>query len=209
MFMTPSPILHAFLSGFGLGASFIIAIGAQNAFVLKQGLLKRHVGLIVFLCTGFDVMLIGLGVMGMGAIVQAQPALLAAIRYVGAAFLFWYGCRAWRAAYRGAGHLDARNGDPVSASRTALTVIALSALNPHVYLDTVVLLGAIGGSAPWPDRGWFAGGAMLASALWFSALGFGARFLRGLFARANAWRVLDTFIGAVMFTIAGSLLAAR
>lgn len=201
--------LQPLLSGLGLGASFIVAIGAQNAFVLKQGLLQRHVGLIVLICTAFDVMLIGLGVAGMGTIVQAHPALLAVIRYVGAAFLFWYGLRAWRAAYRGAGHLDAAGGAPVSAWKTALTVIGLSALNPHVYLDTVVLLGSIGGSYPWPDRGWFALGAMVSSTLWFTMLGFGARFLRGVFARAAAWRVLDTGIGIVMFSIAGSLLAAR
>lgn len=200
---------HAFLSGLGLGASFIVAIGAQNAYVLKQGLMKRHVALIVTICASFDVLLIAAGVAGMGTLVQAHPALLGAIRYIGAAFLFIYGCRAWLAAYRGGGHLDAASGESASAWRTALTVLALSAFNPHVYLDTVALLGSIGGRLAWPERGWFAAGAMSASILWFALLGFGAGRLSTLFARESAWRVLDGVIGIVMFAIAYALLAAH
>jgi L-lysine exporter family protein LysE/ArgO len=201
--------VSALLSGFGLGAGFIVAIGAQNAYVLRQGLRRRHVGLIVVLCAGFDILLIGLGVAGMGAVIQKNPVVLDLIRYFGAAFLFFYGCRAFLAAYKGGGHLDAAASEDTSAWTTAVTVLALSALNPHVYLDTVVLLGSIGGRLAWPARAWFAAGAMLASALWFTMLGFGARALDTLFQRESAWRVLDGFIGIVMFTIAGSLLFAR
>ena len=198
--------LDALASGFGLSAGLIIAIGAQNAYVLKQGLLQRNVFTIVALCAAFDAVLIALGISGVGYVVHLHPAWMMAVRYAGALFLFVYGVRAFRAAWRGGGHLEASHQPWRSPWQTALQVFALSALNPHVYLDTVVLLGAIGGRLAWPERGWFAGGAMSASIVWFSLLGFGARFLKPVFRKESAWRTLDVMIGLVMFSIAGSLL---
>jgi L-lysine exporter family protein LysE/ArgO len=197
--------LSALLAGMGLGASLIIAIGAQNAYVLRQGLRREHVGICVAICTAIDMTLIALGVGGMGALIGGMPHLLAWIRWAGVLFLFAYGLRAWRAAWRGTGHLEAAEGGTQRAATVALTVLGLSLLNPHVYLDTVVLLGAIGASHGFPDSVWFACGAMCASALWFTTLGYGARLLRPLFARDVAWRVLDVAIGLVMWTIALSL----
>ncbi|MCY0386059.1 LysE/ArgO family amino acid transporter [Robbsia sp. Bb-Pol-6] len=200
--------LQSVVSGFGLSAGLIIAIGAQNAYVLKQGLLQRNVFVIVALCSIFDAFLIGLGVGGMGYVVHAHPGLMAVVRYAGAIFLVAYGVKAFRAAWRGGGHLEAVEQPSRSTWQTALQVLALSALNPHVYLDTVVLLGSIGGRLPWPDRAWFAGGAMSASIAWFSLLGFGARFLRPVFRKESAWRMLDIAIGIIMLSMAASLLFA-
>jgi L-lysine exporter family protein LysE/ArgO len=197
---------NAFLSGLGLGAGFIVAIGAQNAYVLKQGLRRQHVLLIVAFCALCDMVLIAAGIAGMGAVIQAHPVLLTAVRYFGAAFLCAYAVRAWLSAWRGGSHLDAASAPAQSVGKTLATVAALSLLNPHVYLDTVVLLGAIGGRLAWPARAWFGAGAMVASVLWFSILGFGARVLDRLFARDIAWRILDGIIGVVMLCIALSLL---
>jgi L-lysine exporter family protein LysE/ArgO len=198
-----------FLSGAGLGASLIIAIGAQNAFVLRQGLKRRHVGLVVSICALIDVLLIGLGIGGMGALIARAPVLLDVIRWAGAVFLFLYGVRAFHAAWKGPGHLQAENGETQTALKAASTVLALSLLNPHVYLDTVVLLGGIGAQYGWPGNAWFAAGAMCSSVVWFTTLGFGARLLRPLFEKDVAWRVLDVIVGVVMWWIAGMLIFSR
>jgi len=197
--------LAAFVAGMGLGASLIIAIGAQNAYVLRQGLRREHVGQSVAICIAIDVLLIALGVGGMGALLGQMPRLLNLIRWAGVLFLLAYGARALRAAWRGTGHLEASSDVTQSAGAAALTVLALSLLNPHVYLDTVVLLGAIGASRGWPGSAWFAAGAMCASALWFTTLGYGARWLIPIFSRDLAWRILDIVIGIVMWAIALSL----
>ena len=197
--------LAAFVAGMGLGASLIIAIGAQNAYVLRQGLRREHVGQSVAICIAIDVLLIALGVCGMGALLGQMPRLLNLIRWAGVLFLLAYGARALRAAWRGTGHLEASSDVTQSAGAAALTVLALSLLNPHVYLDTVVLLGAIGASRGWPGSAWFAAGAMCASALWFTTLGYGARWLIPIFSRDLAWRILDIVIGIVMWAIALSL----
>jgi L-lysine exporter family protein LysE/ArgO len=202
---TSGASLAAFAAGMGLGASLIIAIGAQNAYVLRQGLRREHVAQSVAICIGIDVALIALGVGGMGALLGQMPRLLNLIRWAGVLFLLAYGARALHAAWRGAGHLEASAVTPQTAGAAALTVLALSLLNPHVYLDTVVLLGAIGASRGWPDRFWFAVGAMCASTIWFTGLGYGARLLIPIFSRDMAWRVLDLVIGAVMWAIALSL----
>jgi L-lysine exporter family protein LysE/ArgO len=196
----------AFAAGLGLGASLIIAIGAQNAYVLRQGLRREHVGQSVAICIAVDVLLIALGVGGMGALLGAMPKLLAVIRWAGVVFLALYGGRAFRAAWRGAGHLEAAEQASQSARTAALTVLALSLLNPHVYLDTVVLLGSIGAGYGQPTSWWFALGAMTASVVWFTVLGYGARLLIPLFSRDMAWRVLDAVIGVVMWGIAVSLV---
>jgi L-lysine exporter family protein LysE/ArgO len=202
------PLGSVYLKGFGLGAGLIIAIGAQNAHVLRMGLKRQHVALTVGVCILCDVLLIAAGVAGMGALIGRNPALLALARWGGAGFLAWYGLRAWRAAWEG-GALAVAGGAVALAPRQALTlVLGLSLLNPHVYLDTVVLLGSIGGQQAGVGRLWFALGAMSASAAWFLTLGFGARVLLPLFGRPMAWRALDGMIGVVMLGLAGTLAFA-
>jgi len=202
------PMVSVYLKGLGLGAGLIIAIGAQNAHVLRMGLKRQHVALTVGVCILCDVLLIAAGVAGMGAVIGRNPALLALARWGGAGFLACYGVRAWRAAWR-SGTLAAAPGVAALDPRQALTLaLALSLLNPHVYLDTVVLLGSFGGQQAGLGKLWFAAGAMSASAAWFLALGFGARVLSPLFSRPLAWRALDGLIGAVMLVLAGSLAFA-
>jgi L-lysine exporter family protein LysE/ArgO len=173
-----------------------------------MGLKRQHVGLTVGICILCDVVLIAAGVAGMGAVIGRNPALLGLVRWGGAGFLAWYGVRAWRAAWRpetlaAGGEVAARH------PRQALSLaLGLSLLNPHVYLDTVVLLGAIGGQQAGQGRLWFALGAMSASLAWFLSLGFGARVLSPLFSRPAAWRALDGVIGAVMLLLAGTLACA-
>ncbi|WP_369054048.1 LysE/ArgO family amino acid transporter [Kineococcus terrestris] len=201
------PALVAAASGLGLGLSLIVAIGAQNAFVLRQGLRTQHVGLVVAVCALSDVVLIAAGTAGAGALVGAHPRLLDAVRLAGAAFLAAYALLAARRALRPGALEAAGTAPPASAAATAGTALALTWLNPHVYLDTVVLLGSIAQSHAG-RQWWFAAGAALASALWFTALGHGAARLRPLFARPAAWRVLDAGIAVVMAVLALSLLRA-
>ena len=192
----------AVLAGFSLGFSLILAIGAQNAFVLRQGLRREHVFPIVLTCALSDALLIAAGVAGFGAQARAVPWLETVMRYGGAAFLIVYGGRAFLAAWRGGEVLEA--GQAAGSLRKALlTCLALTWLNPHVYLDTVVLLGAV--SAQYDDRLGFALGAMTASFVFFFSLGYGARLLAPLFARPVAWRLLDLLVGAVMWGIAAKL----
>ncbi|NAZ87793.1 LysE/ArgO family amino acid transporter [Kineococcus indalonis] len=205
--MPDLPDLLAAASGLGLGLSLIVAIGSQNAFVLRQGLRRQRVGAVVLVCVLSDVVLIAAGVAGAGAVVRGHPGVLSAVRVAGAAFLAAYGLLAARRALRPQA-LDAGGGRaPASLGAAVGTALALTWLNPHVYLDTVVLLGSIAQSHPG-RQWWFAGGAALGSALWFTALGRGAALLRPLFARPGAWRVLDALIAVVMLALAASLLAA-
>ena len=198
-------MIEPFLNGAGIGASLIMAIGAQNAHVLRTGLLQRHVGATVLVCILVDITLIALGVAGVGALVQASPLLLALARWGGAAFLLWYGLRSWRAVFA-SGSLQLRPEAPPVPARTAVwAALALSLLNPHVYLDTVVLLGAIGGHFAAPGRPWFALGAMCASVLWFAMLGYGARWLAPLFARPVAWKCIDGLTGSTMLALSVSV----
>ncbi|MBE9609465.1 LysE/ArgO family amino acid transporter [Chitinilyticum piscinae] len=194
-----------YFQGLGLCASLIMAIGAQNAHVLRMGLARQHVVPTIAICIVLDCILITLGVAGMGKLIEDTPLLLAITRWGGAAFLVWYGLRAWRSALS-SNQLDAR-GAPALDRRTAIiTVLTLSLLNPHVYLDTVLLVGSIGGQQAPDSRPAFVLGAWTASALWFISLGFGARLLAPLFARPLAWRILDGLIGAVMLLIAALLV---
>ncbi len=195
--------MQAVLAGFGLGFSLILAIGAQNAFVLRQGLRRAHVLPVVLTCAISDAVLIAAGVAGFGALAKAVPWLETVMRYGGAAFLIWYGARALLAAWRGGAALEAGAGAG-SLRAALLTCLALTWLNPHVYLDTVVLLGSI--SAQYDDRLGFALGAMTASFVFFFSLGYGARALAPLFARPAAWRWLDVLVGLVMWAIAVKLL---
>nr|WP_241744353.1 LysE family transporter [Cellulosimicrobium arenosum] len=197
--------------------SLIVAIGAQNAFVLRQGLRREHVLPVVVVCALSDLVLIAAGTAGLGAVVSGAPAVLTGVRWVGALFLLTLAVLAARRAL-GPGALDAA-GTGASSARSAVgTSLALTWLNPHVYLDTLLLLGSLaagyaaahagGPSTPAPDavRWLFGAGAGLASIVWFTSLGFGARLLAPIFARPTAWRVLDGVIAAVMATIGVSLL---
>jgi L-lysine exporter family protein LysE/ArgO len=205
----PSSALAAALAGLGLGLALIVAIGAQNAFVLRQGLLGEHVAAVVAICVGSDVVLIAAGVAGAGAALTAVPSLITVVRIVGATFLLGYGALAARRAFRPRGPSALRPAEPAALRRGLLSVVvtclALTWLNPHVYLDTVVLLGSVAA-----DRGgqrwWFATGAAAASTLWFCALGAGAAVLRPLFARPAAWRGLDAAIAVVMTALAVGLV---
>jgi len=198
-------VLLAALSGLGFGLSLIIAIGAQNAFVLRQGLRREHVLVVVAICAISDAILIALGVGGLGTLVQLAPWLLVVVRIGGAAFLLGYGILAARRALRPSKLVTDEAGASTPLWPTVLTVLALTWLNPHVYLDTIVLLGSVAGTHG-ADRWWFAAGAVVASLVWFSALGFGARLLRPVFARPVSWRVLDAVIAIVMVAIAVSLV---
>ena len=200
-----TPSLLAAASGLGLGLALIVAIGAQNAFVLRQGLRGEHVAAVVAVCALSDLLLITAGVAGTGALLDRLPAAVTAIRWAGAAFLVGYGALAARRAVRPAGALQAEAAQRTPLLPTVLTAAALTWLNPHVYLDTVVLLGSV--AATQGELRWhFGAGAAVGSVLWFSALGAGARLLRPVFARPGAWRVLDAGIALVMVAIAVGLL---
>jgi L-lysine exporter family protein LysE/ArgO len=198
-------VLTSALAGFGTGLSLIVAIGAQNAFVLRQGLRRNHVALVVAVCALSDLVLIVAGVAGIGTLVRQAPVVIDVVRWLGAAFLISYGLLAVRRAVAGS-QLDVE-ADPGTGGRAALgTCLALTWLNPHVYLDTVLLLGSIASTHGPAGRWWFAAGAGTASIVWFAALGFGARVLAPLFRRRSAWRLLDGCIAVVMITLGISLL---
>lgn len=197
-------MFQSYLSGFALGFSLILAIGAQNAFVLRQGLRREHVLATVLACAVSDAILISAGVAGFGALVQRVPGLEWGMRLLGAAFLTWYGARTLIAAWRGGSAMDAGGAARHSLKAVLGTVLVLTWANPHVYLDTVVLVGAVGAGAPSPWA--FGTGAVTASFCFFFSLGYGARLLAPLFARPGAWRVMDVGIGLVMWAIALNLL---
>jgi L-lysine exporter family protein LysE/ArgO len=182
----------------------IIAIGAQNAFVLRQGLLRQHVLAVAAFCAVSDATLILAGVAGFGEAIRAAPALLEAVRWGGAAFLFWYGFSAFRRAFR-PGALEAASGEGLTLRAALAQCAAFTWLNPHVYLDTVILVGGLS-TAFGPDRWWCAFGAAAASFVWFFALAYGARLLIPIFRKPSAWKVLDIGIGCVMWLLAAKIL---
>ena len=202
--MSDTAALSAAFTGATLGLTLIVAIGAQNAFVLRQGLRREHVGAIVAFCAGADALLMVAGVAGLAQVLGQRPLLAAWLTAGGASFLLLYGLRAlWRAARPSTLQAAAGSASITLAQALAQTA-AFTLLNPHVYLDTVLLVGSVGaqmGEARW----WFAGGAALASVLWFTALGYGARWLAPVFARPRAWQVLDGLIGVVMLALAAML----
>jgi L-lysine exporter family protein LysE/ArgO len=201
-FTTAGPIAPAFLQGLFLGLGLIVAIGAQNAFVLRQGLRREHVGAVVLFCALADAALITAGVFGMARALGERPQLARALALAGAAFLAGYGWQAFQRMRR-AGSLQAAPGGEALSRRAALAqAAAFTLLNPHVYLDTVLLVGGLGAQQPAPLQAWFAAGASTASLAWFSLLGVGARWLAPWFARRTAWRVLDGLIGVTMVTLA-------
>ncbi|WP_029090397.1 LysE/ArgO family amino acid transporter [Brevibacterium album] len=195
------------LTGFATGLGLIVAIGAQNAFVLRQGIRREHVGVVVTVCALVDIALITLGTAGIGAVLEHAPWLVAALRWGGVAYLLWFAFGSVRSAFSG-GSLEAgtaaqeRSAAP-SALRIGLLTASLSLLNPHVYLDTVVMLGSI---ANQQEHRWvFAGGAITASLAWFSALGWGAHRLAPALRSPRAWLVIDLCVAAVMVLIAAKL----
>jgi len=198
-------MILAALAGLGLGLSLIVAIGAQNAFVLRSGVARSHVLAVVLVCATSDAVLIALGVAGTGALVRAAPFALQVVTWVGAAFLVGYAVFAARRALR-PGRLEVASGATGSFAAAIATCLALTWLNPHVYLDTVLLLGSLSAGHGAVGRWWFGLGAVLASVAWFSALGFGARLLAPLFAKPVAWRILDGCIAVTMVVLAVMLL---
>ena len=206
-------MLNSSIAGLLTGLSLIVAIGAQNAFVLRQGLRRDYVGPIVTVCTLSDLVLIVAGVAGIGAVIQHADWALQAVRWFGVAFLTWYGLSsAWRARHpsalpapSGAGANADANASGVGLASTLRRAFALTWLNPHVYLDTVVLLGSIANTHGPSGRWLFAIGAGVASTLWFAGLGFGARFAAPLLTTPRAWQVLDLLIAATMLAIAAKL----
>jgi L-lysine exporter family protein LysE/ArgO len=197
-------VLAAALTGLLTGLSLIIAIGAQNAFVLRQGLAREHVGVVVAICAVSDALLIVAGVAGIGTVVERAPAAIDVIRWLGVAFLTWYGVTSLLRARHGEA-LEAERGRSLSRAGAAVRVSALTFLNPHVYLDTVLLLGSLAAHQGETGRWWFAVGASVASLAWFIGLGYGARLLSPLLAERRAWQVLDVLIGLTMLAIALSL----
>ncbi|MEM7321158.1 MAG: LysE/ArgO family amino acid transporter [Pseudomonadota bacterium] len=195
---------QAFVAGFALGYGLILAIGAQNAFVLRQGLRREHVFAVCLTCAVSDAILIIAGIAGFGALATAVPWFEQAMRLGGAAFLILYGCRSLWSAWKGGSVLHAGNGQRTGLVPTLMTVLAFTWLNPHVYLDTVVLIGSI--AAQYADRLNFALGAISASFFFFFTLGYGARMLAPVFARPRAWQFLDVLIGLIMFSIALKLI---
>ncbi|MEH6578343.1 MAG: LysE/ArgO family amino acid transporter [Amphritea sp.] len=201
LFSLPAP----FFTGIATGAGLIIAIGAQNVFVLSQGVRREYHWPIAGVCGLLDTLLITLGIAGMGALISDSPLLLMLVTWGGALFLLWYGANALRSALKSETLEVKRNG--LKSLRSALlTTLALSLLNPHVYLDTVILLGSIGGRYPEEGRFWFGAGASLFSFIWFFCLSLGARWLAPLFRKPIAWRVLDGLVCVMMWTLAGLLI---
>ncbi|TDC28086.1 amino acid transporter [Micromonospora sp. 15K316] len=196
-------MLSSAVAGFSVSIALIVAIGAQNAFVLRQGLRREHVVPVVLTCAASDALLIGAGIAGVGTLVTGHPVLLAGIRWGGAAFLLCYAALAARRALR-PGTLLPTERPPATLGATLLACLAFTYLNPHVYLDTVLLLGGI--AQQHPHRWLFGLGAALASVVWFTALGAGAHRLAPLLARATAWRLLDALIATLMAVLALTLL---
>jgi L-lysine exporter family protein LysE/ArgO len=202
-FNHPGPV---YIQGLLLGLALIVAIGAQNAFVLRQGLRREHVGSVVTFCAIADATLIAAGVFGMAKALADSPGIARALALAGAVFLAVYGWRALKRA-RSPQALMASADSPAFGRGAALAqAAAFTLLNPHVYLDTVLLVGSVGAQQPAALRGWFVAGASTASVLWFGSLGYGARWLAPWFARPKAWQWLDALIGVTMWVLAAMLL---
>ena len=195
------------LTGFLTGLSLIVAIGAQNAFVLRQGLAKSHVFLVVTICALSDALLIALGVLGLGTVIQSLPVLLEVIRWFGVLYLTWFGISSLRKAFK-TETLAATDSSVSSIKKVVLTTLSFTWLNPHVYLDTVIFIGGL--SHQFGEQTLlFALGAVAASFIWFYSLGFGAKKLSPIMAKPIFWRILDSFIALVMFSIAISLAVLK
>lgn len=191
----------ALLKGFGMGGSLIMAIGSQNAFVLSNAIKNQNIGAMVLVCVALDTFLIWSGVWGLGALIQEYPQLITLATWGGATFLALYGTYALQRALKPSA-LTTQELKPMAVKTTVVTLLALSLLNPHVYLDTVVLLGSVGGQLPAPQSWWFALGASLASLCWFITLGWGGRLLAPWFANPKSWQILDLIVASTMWILA-------
>ena len=196
--------MFAFLPGFFTGLSLIIAIGAQNAFVIRQGLTKRYVFTVVAICSIIDASLIALGIGGLGAAIAGLPWLLEVIRWFGVAYLTWFGIKSLISATKNQ-TMDASGVESKSAAKVITTVLAMSLLNPHVYLDTVIFVGGVGNTFG-ANRWFFAYGAMLASVVWLTRIGYGAKAASRFMSKPVFWKVLDGLIAVIMFTLAITLV---
>ncbi len=203
-------MLETILKGALIASGLIVAIGAQNAFVLKQGLARHHIFWVALICFLCDAVLMSAGVLGLGTLINTSTMATCNLALLGSAFLFWYGFNAFRSAYQATSHLEAAasHANPASLAAVIATTFALTLLNPHVYLDTVVILGSVAVTLPLQDKYWFLLGAVSVSGIWFFGLGYGARLLSPLFQKPQTWQVLDLLIGIIMWTIAWGLLQA-
>lgn len=199
-------MFSAVIKGVSLSASLIMAIGSQNAHVLRMGLRREHVLMTVACCVVCEALLISAGVLGIGQVLQLYPSLLAWAKWGGALFLLYYGGRAFYAAWQDQSMQIEAEGQRLSWQTALAMVLAVTLLNPHVYLDTVLLLGSVAAQQGETAKWWFALGAVLNAVIWYSLLGFGARLLTPLFARPIAWRVLDYLIALMMLLLAASLV---
>ena len=198
-------MVEMIIQGAVVSGSLIVAIGSQNAFILKQGLLKNnifYISLISFLC---DFVLITIGVMGVSSWMQTIPILTQIITILGVLFLLYYGTSSFLSSYKGKSHLDNDNTD-TSKKNVILLTFAMALLNPHVYIDTVVILGGIASNLTYNEKLYFLFGALIASFSWFFSLGYGARFLIPIFKKNKTWQILDFIIGCIMYLIAFNLL---
>lgn len=195
-----------FAQGLLLSFGLIVAIGAQNAFVLRQGLRREHVGSVVLFCAAADALLITAGVFGMAQALADRPQLAQALALAGAVFLAWYGWKAWLRLRQASQLHAAHASDGLRRGAAIAQAAAFTLLNPHVYLDTVLLMGSIGAQQPGALQGWFVAGASAASVVWFILLGFGARWLAPWFSRPRAWQVLDGLIGMTMWLLSALLV---
>lgn len=200
-------MLTMLLKGAMIASGLIVAIGAQNAFVLKQGLARHHIFWVALICFLCDAVLMSAGVLGLGALINGNQTATLSLALIGAAFLFWYGFNAFRSAVHGTGHLDAASTvGNTSLQAVMVSTLALTLLNPHVYLDTVVVLGGVAGTLAFEDKLLFLVGAVSVSGVWFFGLGYGARLLSPLFRKPQTWQILDGCIGVTMWWIAAELL---
>lgn len=198
--------MEVFLQGFIVCFGLIVSIGAQNAFLLKQGILKQNVFWIAFICFFCDVVLMSIGVFGLGGLISQSIAFSFLLSIIGAVFLFTYGSRSFIAAYRGAGQLlyDKENG--VSRKKAIWITLAITLLNPHVYIDVVVIIGSIGATLTVEQKFYYLAGALVCSFLWFFGLGYGAGFLSPYFEKRRTWQILDSLTGLIMYAIALGLI---
>lgn len=195
------------IEGFAMGAGLIIAIGAQNAFVLKQGIRGEHRGVIALICALSDAVLITSGIAGMGYIFSSHPVITKSVSIAGSLYLAWFSFRSFRSAFKGESmDINGEGNSPVSMKTAILTTLALTYLNPHVYLDTVVMLGGFGAARPPAIRPFFGLGAVSASFIWFFSLAYSGKIIAPAFRKQVSWRILDTAIGIIMIYITVKLV---
>jgi L-lysine exporter family protein LysE/ArgO len=200
--------VNTFITGLLTGLGLIVAIGAQNAFVLRQGLARRHVGIVVLICAFSDALLIAAGTAGFGAVLQGAPLVIVIFKWLGVAYLLWFAYGSFRRAFQTQSLQASDAAGTASLKTVVLTILGFTYLNPHVYLDTVIFVGSL--SAQHGSQNWvFAAGAMAASFLWFAGLGFGAKAASRYLSKPVFWRVLDTVIGLTMVTVAINLLLLK